>query len=71
MRLAQWCVVLVKLGFGIVVWQAIEIGEQVRGEPRLVDRLACLDLLRLSLQVIYQYLGMNFFLNVKWRRVNN
>ncbi|HEY2921169.1 MAG TPA: hypothetical protein VGK77_19475 [Candidatus Binatia bacterium] len=58
---------LVELGLVYTGGYTVEIGEQIRLRAGLLIAL----LARLSEQVVDQNLGMNFFLDVKRRRVDN
>jgi len=58
---------LVKLGSGRLPWQAVEVGEQIQ----LLGRFLCLGFFALAAQIIHQYLGMHFFLDIEGRRLHH
>jgi hypothetical protein len=62
----------VKLGFGVFVRQAVEVGEHVDLLP-LTPTLSPVGRGSLSVtqQIVDQYFGMNLFLNIQRRRMND
>jgi hypothetical protein len=60
-------VVLVKLGFVHALWNAVEVGKEIRRGRSLV----MLALLRGAPQVIDEHLGVNLFLDVERRNVDD
>jgi hypothetical protein len=66
-RLLQFWSCLVALGLVRALGDAVEVGEEIGREVALV-MLAFLGLLQ---QIVDECLRMNFFLNVKWRGVDD
>lgn len=64
-------VVLVELGLGVVVGQAVEVGEEIHLRALSPGPFPACERGEVALQVVDQHLGVNLFLNVERRCVNN